>query len=494
MRRIRGAPNDEGAVLLLVLLVLLVFGIILGALFTNANGSERSTPFVRANMANVYAADAGIDAGLQRLRQNSEFCATKNNGVAYTETFSKLANGHDVKVTCNVTSSATSLLGAAGYAAVVLSNDADSLTQFRSGTPVITGPTFLSGLDPSKLQNPIQVKTGNVDHLCTTGGQNPIAQDAKIVIDTANGYEWNPDCSTTPVVPHILPPEPCASSSVGACDVLLNYQGVETASCRIFAPGTYTTAPALSNTKLNYFASGVYHFKGIGGWQIKSDSVVAGREQGQDALCSTNLIDEPTITIGTTSVNTANNGYGATFVFSGDSYINTDSNASLTINARLPQSGTPSWTQRLSIVALEDLTGNAGWATSSITTDIIDPQLGNTPAADVRGVVYAPKATLTVDPNNTAVEKFTGGLFVNKLHIGNTTNAIGLVIGATPVFGDRTVTLTSTSQPTAGEKPVTAVAVVTVSTTSGFPTVVNSWHNNPPDFCSTVSPPPSYCS
>src|SRR5689334_6828391 len=74
-RRHNCSGDDGGYVLVAVLIVLLVFGLILGAIFTNSNVSERNTLVTRTHLNKVYAADAGIDYAIQKLRLDSTYCA-----------------------------------------------------------------------------------------------------------------------------------------------------------------------------------------------------------------------------------------------------------------------------------------------------------------------------------------------------------------------------------------------------------------------------------
>jgi hypothetical protein len=479
-------------VLVLALLVLMVFGLILGAVFNGAGAGERSTPYTRAHLNNTYAADAGIEAGLQQVRRSSNFCATAQNPSPDLQ-LTRLANSHDVTVSCRVVSTTNSAVGAAGYAAIVLGKTVPTiLTTQGASTKVISGPVFLSG--GSDLKQPLVVHAGDVDNLC--GAVQPATADLKL----DEGYRWSTCSQTQPVVEHLLPAEPCggldpsditSGAPVTTCaPSAAGYLSLD-GNCRFFLPGTYTSPPALdSGGKTNYFLSGTYHFRNIGAWPINHAAVIGGREVTPSPNAANCTKSDPTAVEGNVAVSSLPggslvSGYGATFVFSGNSSIDMGAGGSITVYPRLRASGDPgAWTERLSIVALvaEASDPNPTWAKSSQTTDIMKPQPGNTTTELVQGVYYTPAASLTVSATNNVVCQFVGGLVVNTLTIGESASAISLQIGMRQMTSQRVVQLTSTSTPTDGEKAVTSVAVVQVGTSAGFPVTVTSWRNSAPDF------------
>jgi Tfp pilus assembly protein PilX len=483
MRRVSASwHDDEGAILIFVLIVLLVIGLITGALFGSAGANQRNTPLVRAHLSNVYAADAGIDAGLQRIRRSTNYCATANN-PSPDITYSVLADQRDVTVHCAVISTAGSVVGAAGYAAVVTGGSqsvvSTSTTQGAS-QKIIDGPVFLSG--KTDLKQALTIHGGDIDNLCNSAVQ-PAAADLKFDI----GYSWTPCQSTRPPVDHVLPPEPCAASP-STCSPSVTGYDVLGSSCRIFLPGTYTSAPVLLSGGLNYFASGLYHFANVGPITVKQSAAVGGAQVSPPATTPSCTRADPTVATITTpllpnNVSSRISGYGATFVFSGDSYFDMDTGGSLEIFPRLPATGTtPTWTPRLSVVALDTNTGNSGWPTSSRAGDILQPKSGSTPAETVNGLYYTPGASLTVSATQDAVARFLDGLVVNSLTIAESASAISLQVSIRRVASTRRVRIVSTAAAAGGEKAVTSVAIVDVSTATGTPVTVLSWRSSAPDF------------
>lgn len=491
--RLRRVQGDDGATLVLALIVLMVFGLILGALFGNAGANSRSTPFVRAHLNNVYAADAGVDTGIERLRTDSSYCTDGSDPEV--ETVPDLANGHAVEISCAVLGSSRAGIGAAGYAVIVEGGsptDPSLKTILGSKLKEITGPVFLSGA--TDLKQPLRVQAGNVDNLCGSAVQ-PAAADLQL----DEGFRYSPCRTTRPQVPHVLPQEPCAGAGASTClrgavGFPLSVVGppAVVAACQLFLPGTYRSAPQLVAGKINYFASGVYHFENIGAWTVANTAIVAGSQVTAPDNAAECTKAAPTAALAPTATEAglaAVSGFGATFVFSGTSYMDMGANSEFTIHPRLAATGTPAWTERLSVVALKDAVGQpSGWSsfTSGRTDDVVKPQPGNTPVIVINGVYYTPRASLTVGATNTVRTEYLGGLVVDRLTIAESASAIRLTISIGFLPGDRIVRLTSravrlATEPT-GAKPITSVAVATVSKSAGFPVTISSWRSSAPDF------------
>ena len=465
--------DDSGAVLVLALLVLLVFSLVLGALFTNSSTGQKNTPVVRKHLSKVYAADAGIDAGISRLRKESQYCATAANPTADTS-LPTLADGRDVTVRCEVLSS-TSNLGAAGYAAIVTSTASDAFTTTNGSTKSVTGPMFMAGtLANSQVLN---LHKGDLDHLCASAGGTTIAPSSSVVTFD-NGFGYSPDCKAAlPIVPHVLPQAPASSGSCILCTPLPSVS--DAATCVIFSPGRYTAPPNLDSSHVNYFASGTYFFDNIGAWAIKQAIVVGGLPTAPEtASCATTLND----------TQGGGTGAGATFVFGGSSFIDFDVDAHLEIFERvLPATDTTS-TPGLAVVALTNLEPNQGYSASTVTGDLFKPKNGNTPDFILHGVLYAPSSTLTVNATNGVRAQLLEGLIVNKFRIEEASSSSALQITITFRPGSRRVRLTSTASAATfngiadGGKDTTSVAVLDIPTQAGFPVTVKAWRSTAPDF------------
>ena len=99
MRRV-DLQDDEGATLVLVLVFLAVFGVLISLVLGQTDTSLKRTLVTRENEIKVYAADAGIEAGLVNLRNDDTACATSGTLLSTT------VSGKAVTVTCPAVCSA----------------------------------------------------------------------------------------------------------------------------------------------------------------------------------------------------------------------------------------------------------------------------------------------------------------------------------------------------------------------------------------------------
>src|SRR2546423_11582743 len=74
--------HEDGAVLLIVLMIVTVIGLVLGAVLGQAAASMKSTSVVQSHYNKVYAADAGLDWGIQQMKRDNTLCP--NAGMTAT--------------------------------------------------------------------------------------------------------------------------------------------------------------------------------------------------------------------------------------------------------------------------------------------------------------------------------------------------------------------------------------------------------------------------
>src|SRR3954453_5817520 len=113
-----GRRQDEnGAVLIMVLVVMTVIGLVVGALLVQSDASLASPRVVRAHQAKVYSADAGIDYAVQSLKRDTTICpdSTTDYDFSNVPTFNA---GTSVAIHCHTV--VGSSIGIRGYAVVVL--------------------------------------------------------------------------------------------------------------------------------------------------------------------------------------------------------------------------------------------------------------------------------------------------------------------------------------------------------------------------------------
>ena len=85
----------------MALTFLSLFGLFIGVLLSEALANFKMTPVVKAHDSKLYAADAGIDYGVQALIKDPTQCPI--TGSTHTWTLSNV-NGENVQVTCTVLS------------------------------------------------------------------------------------------------------------------------------------------------------------------------------------------------------------------------------------------------------------------------------------------------------------------------------------------------------------------------------------------------------
>src|SRR5215210_6123505 len=98
----RRTDDERGASLLIALGFVTVFSIIMAAIFSNAGANLKNTTTVRINQQRIYAADAGIDWGIQRLRNIDTICPTTAAGTVPLTNVPAF-NGATPTVTCTTT-------------------------------------------------------------------------------------------------------------------------------------------------------------------------------------------------------------------------------------------------------------------------------------------------------------------------------------------------------------------------------------------------------
>jgi hypothetical protein len=110
MNRSRRASGEQGVSLILALAFMALFGVIVSAVLVSTQGGLKTTPVVKTKDADLYAADGGIDYGIQSIRNSDELCqhagetdipVGDTNGDGVTDL---AINNEAVNVTCTAIS------------------------------------------------------------------------------------------------------------------------------------------------------------------------------------------------------------------------------------------------------------------------------------------------------------------------------------------------------------------------------------------------------
>jgi hypothetical protein len=98
----RRARGEEGVTLTLALAFLLLFSLVIAAILVQAGTNFQTTKVVTAKGAKLYAADGGIDWGIQKVRDTATLCPDTATGQQ--DVGDLTLNGRAVHVTCKTLS------------------------------------------------------------------------------------------------------------------------------------------------------------------------------------------------------------------------------------------------------------------------------------------------------------------------------------------------------------------------------------------------------
>lgn len=470
----RRSHQEDGASLVIVLIVMSVFGLILSGLLTETSASTRYTTTVNNYEKKLYAADAGVAAGIQQLQAHFNLCPTSGSS-ATLQTIN--VNGYDASVKCEVTAGST--VGGLGYAIITRSSSATSLvTQGGSDAKLVNGPVYIGGTFDG---NPgMKVTNGTVLHGASSGCTS--ATPAGLTLDTGYGYECGAaepvvDVPTAPA----MPAAPRASQTFG--------------TCTYFYPGKYTTAPSLGSGT-NYFASGVYYFENVGQWDI--DQVLFGGAPATfEAVrfkapvpASESYTPMPTCANDNDAITTAGGnapevtGTGAQFILGGTSTIFLDTNSQVEVFARTVD-GT-SETVTASIVAVPDSSipnsspwTSGAWVDSPDDVNVYDFHNGSQPDSVIHGLVYLSEQNARLWSTNNVYAAVLSGIVAWELELQSSASGSGLQVSAgngEPDPRHLVVTSTAPATPSADAgRQITSTAVVEIANDAAKTVTIHSW-------------------
>jgi Tfp pilus assembly protein PilX len=138
MPRVTGSERDEGAVLVMVLVMTVILGVVACALATYATTGLRTSAVTDARTERVSAADAGLRVGVELLKKSPSAC-----------TGSVVINDLTVNVSCTAVS------------------DASRLGPFRVTASVTVGSATLTGIADVQAYTPSGKVCGTTAEKCT---------------------------------------------------------------------------------------------------------------------------------------------------------------------------------------------------------------------------------------------------------------------------------------------------------------------------------------
>ena len=450
------ASDESGSILVLVLVFLALFGILVGALLAQSDTNLKTTSVIKTQDAKVYAADAGIEYGIQTLRADPTYCVDAAAGT--TNLPDLLVNGVTVKVTCR-----TSLgyaPGTFGWAVIANDTSASAISTGNGQDKAITGPVFNTG--GWNLQKPLHVNNGDVyQRSSSCPGGLPSGGDPNLSVAPNPPYRWRCTTMATPNPTHVLPaavPPTAPPSTMSG-------------TCRPLYPATYrsTNPPNLQNDV--YMASGVYYFENLGDLNV-GKTLFGGQPLAGDSKKSE--FGNPCRSsdpVGAT-------GLGVELILGGNTTISVGNNSTLELYTRQP-TGTES--PGITLYQVPANTGSwIGTTVPATTKSFFSIGNGNHAEGIVHGAVYAPAGTADAFSTNASKAVFWGGTDVFRLNLQSSASATGLLVTDAAGPGHRVTLIEATAKGVSGAKDITARAVVDIANDVGRTSTVGSWWTRNP--------------
>jgi hypothetical protein len=502
----RRHPADEGASMVLVLVVVVFAALVSTAFLTKSDSELKASSAYQRKVQLQYGADAGLEKGIQALRDDLASnlrtkCLTPFEPTTSLATFTWTGEGHSVSVTCrDLQGVAASSPGNPLYsAAIITTGGAHSLTASNSTNASldIGGPVYVSGVESAGPGNDIKkamtLKYGDFSMLGC--GQTPPDLTSKVTV-TAPYSTICTDVSAADGAPTMtLPSYPATAPA---------YYDI-TPTCRVFYPGRYSSAPTLltnnGNTAVNtgnrnYFASGVYYFAPASGSPINfaigtNDVVVAGRKaasydvdlsvpgngNGNGPLttvspCSDDTAAATHLTSLGLSTSILLSGGGAQFVFGGDSQLNVQ--GTLVMYSPPPQGTKPP--VNLYTVRASDTSPWTSW-TGHNGGLLLDG--GSNTQELFNGSLNVYDAPVAIFATNNTVAAVRAGIIAKTLDLSASTQGGGLDVagfgGASASTGARTLRVVATATGGGGNGGMSiGTAIIDLPNDGSAPTV-RSW-------------------
>ena len=470
------AREEDGAVLVLVLVFLGAFGLLAAALLAQGDVNFRSTSALKVHESKVYAADAGIEHGVNTLKAETQWCPDPTYGTMNLP--STTVNGITVDVTCQTQSGNGA--GSYGYAIITHDPGASSISASAGADKQITGAIYNSG--GWNLQQPVFVQNGTVfQSSAATGGCG--TQDTNLTISPSPPYKWVCTNGAAPIPDHALPSSiptiasiPTVNNSSGGCTTLHpgTYNAATFAIQQWIAKG-FTSGTSLFNGP-TYMESGVYYFDNVGTISMNGNSTVVfgGAPAAGDTkqLSATSCGSDPG---GTTDT-------GVLIILGGNSTISVDQGAQVELFTHTATSGGA--TNGISLYQVPSGT-TGGWSATSLAkaANFLDVSGNASTIGAVHGAIYGPEGSISVFSSNAASAALSGGSDVWDFSMKSSqSNAGRLIISSianTP--GQRQIVVTATARGgVSGDKDIVSRAVITIdnSITPRQASILSWWTDN----------------
>ena len=468
----RRRHDDGGAVLVIVLAFVLIVGVMLTALLTEARANFASISVTKASESRLYAANGGVKWGIQALRRGmvangAPVCATPGTAQALG---TMSINGRSVAITCHVASGQAP--GAGGWAVFITDANGSIRTQpgGSSAVKTINGPVYNGGgSDGWSFLSGTSLKVLDGDVVQQKASQAPCLQPAALTVSPAPPYSFTCRAAALPTPP---PPIP-----LSALPDLTNAPprpttGTTTGSCRVFTPGRYTARPQFLTTPgtSNYFRSGVYFLDDIFDLDMFGSIVGGIPAPGDGTLGSA----QPCVT---ESAADTGGHYGVLFLLGGHSTIEVEHQAKVELHGYLDpnQPNQPS----VSLMQLQTIDGPhwAGHACMGVgpTMWSLETALSSQAELIVHGHIYSPTSRVSAYGATGATVSLLGGVVAAGLDLQANPLSGASNVSVKTNAGKRTVTLVATTDRIGSEKDISTTATIDIANDAVRTTTVQSW-------------------
>jgi hypothetical protein len=319
------------------LIFILVVGIMITAALNKTGGVLKTDYQVRAQAQEQYAVDAGVERALQVLRDDiasKHYCPTTTaanapdvlmtgssdtnskdpGGMAFNVNLGDSNNPHSplrVQYACHTLAGAVpdnNQFNNLAYSIVTTggktSGGVDDTLTTSNGHGVdlaVDGSIYLAGQEPNytgpnaDFKKNITVNDGDFIEYqssdlksCLTNVNNVAPSDGSGPVIVPPGTTHSVTCSADRPI-DVVPTPNLPTAPAAPTPSFIDYPLTGAATCRVFFPGTYTSAPNLLTPhgggapEANYFVSGLYNFDGIGDWTIDNKAIVIGGQPNAGA-------------------------------------------------------------------------------------------------------------------------------------------------------------------------------------------------------------------
>jgi hypothetical protein len=414
----RRAKGEEGAGLIIALVVIVVIGFAAAALATFGNVSFRLTQSVRSERSAQYAADGAVEAAINNIRGNADLGVSGGSSCDYS---APPINNTSVTVSCTPTanSGGPGAVNQPRFAVLALSTNAAEGIEFTGNDPIYIGGGLFS--------NSLMTRGNNGNFIHVRGNitaKDPTCTADDRILAEKGGVKTCGYTGANQADPGYVPDQPTAPSGPQPAPDCTTYQKVVA-----FSPGKYTTAPAASGGPCNnktiwWFKPGSYYFDLGGIWNL-NNSIVAGTPSGWDPTSA--ATGTPPLN-GTDCKADDLSSPGVQFVFGGSSGLDLQNNQIGFVMCAPPKASTgPPGPGTQEIALFQPAADGNGYkgASGCMTAQPYTGSGGtcafihflNKPNVFVYGTTYAPASALDLQLHNLNVTLLNRGIIARTISI-----------------------------------------------------------------------------